>query len=188
MNEPDETNPLHCDEVSLRLSGLLAGELADAEARALERHVAACARCARERADLEALERLFVRDATPAPADLAAARMGLRRALAHEPGAAATPTAARATAPWHTRILWREVRHAAGFALLLALFVPIFPRLHRELAPAGSNDVTASLAHEAHDLVASVGAWLPSLPEWKLPAAPPESLRAWFDALHSDAH
>ena len=188
MNEPDDENPLRCDDVSLRLSDLLADALAEAEARALERHVASCARCARERADLEALERLFERDAAPSPADVAEARMGLRRALAHAPVAAATPAAARATAPWHTRMPWREVRHAAGFALLLALFVPIFPRLHRELAPAASRDVAASLAHEARDLVASVGGWLPSLPEWKLPAAPPESLRAWFDALHSDAH
>jgi len=188
MNDSNDSNPprhaLRCDDVSLRLSDFLAGELALADARAIAGHVETCARCARERADLEALARLFERDATPASIDVAEARMTLRRALAHAGGDAT------ATAPslGRARIVWRELRLAAGFALLLALFVPVFPRLHRELAPTAANDVAVSIGNRAQQLVASVGAWLPPLPEWKLPPAPPESLRSWFGALHSDTH
>jgi anti-sigma factor RsiW len=193
MNDPDDSNPpgsaLRCDDVSLRLPDLLAGELAEADARAIAEHVKTCARCARERADLEALERLFERDATPASIDVAEARLTLRRALARE-GGGATATAQWRASPTRLRVLriWREVRVAAGFALLLALFVPLFPRLQREFAPTAANDVAVSIENRAQELVASVGAWLPQLPQWKLPTTPPESLRSWFGALHSDAH
>ena len=179
-------NELDCAAVSLRLSDWLAGELAEPEARALALHLERCARCARERAELEGLERLFARDATPASSDVAEARLKLRRALARERGAAAGATM-RPIGLRRGRILWRTIGEAAGFALLLALFVPIFPRLRHGVAPTAANGVTDELASQARELVASAGSWLPSLSEWRLPAAPPESLRAWFGALHSDA-
>jgi anti-sigma factor RsiW len=181
-------NELDCEAVSLSLSEWLADEIAGPEARAIARHLERCARCARERAELESLERLFTRDATPAPSDVAEARLKLRRTLVHERGAAgAGGVLLRASAAKRRRILWLTIGEAAGFALLLALFVPLLPRMHGVFPPASSNGVVATLAHEASDLVASAGSWLPALSEWRLPSAPPESLRAWFGALHSDA-
>jgi anti-sigma factor RsiW len=164
---------------------LAEGLLRDDDERALARHVEHCARCARERAELERLARVLQRDATPAPSDIAEARMKLRRALARERGAMAGGTSR--TTLRRDRLRWRTFGEAAGFALLLALLVPVLPRLHGGLAPAAANGVVATLAHEARELVASAGSWLPALPEWRLPAAPPESLRTWFGALHSDA-
>jgi anti-sigma factor RsiW len=191
MNGPDDTRrraPLDCEAVSLRLSDWLEGDLADSEGREIGRHLEQCARCARERAELESLGRLFERDATPAPGVVAEARLKLRRALVHERGAAGEGgVLLRASAAKRRRILWLKIGEAAGFLLLLALFVPIVPRMNGAFAPAAANGVVATLAHEASNLVASAGSWLPALPEWRLPAAPPESLRAWFGALHSDA-
>jgi hypothetical protein len=187
MNGNDPRPELRCEEASLALAEALEGELAPDAARALELHVARCARCARERDELATLQRLFQRDAgaDAAPSEVAEARLRLRRALGHEraaPRAAATlvePT-------WRIRLLRRELLKAAGFALLLALFVPVLPRLQRDVAPVRGGNVALSLAGEARDLAHRVGAWLPSLPEWSLPTEPPESLRSWLGALHSD--
>ena len=188
MNGNDPRPELRCEEASLALAEALDDELAPDTARALELHVARCARCARERDELTTLQRLFQRDAgaDAAPSEVAEARLQLRRALGHEraaPRAAATlvePT-------WRVRLLRRELLQAAGFALLLALFVPVLPRLQRDIAPVRSSNVALSLANKARDLAHRVGAWLPSLPEWNLPTEPPESLRSWLGALHSDA-
>lgn len=190
MNDPDVPNDprpknddLDCEAVSLLLAEQ---DLNDDDERALARHVERCARCARERAELARLALVLRRDATPAPSDVAEARLQLRRALARERGAA-TGGASRAPRLGRGRLSWRTFGEAAGFALLLAVLVPVLPRLSGGLAPAAANGVAATLAHEARDLVASAGGWLPALPDWRLPAAPPESLRTWFGALHSDA-
>jgi len=187
MNGNDPRPELRCEEASLALSGALDGELAPDTARALELHLASCARCARERDELAALQRMVERDAgtDAAPSEIAEARLQLRRALEHE---RATPRAAAATvAPaWRVRLLRRELLKAAGFVLLLALFVPVLPRLQRDVTPVHGGNVALSLAGEARDVAHRVGAWLPSLPEWSLPTEPPESLRSWLGALHSD--
>jgi anti-sigma factor RsiW len=195
MNGNDPRPELRCEEASLALAGALAGtldgaldgELAPDKARALELHLARCARCARERDELAALQSVLRRDAgtDAAPSDIAEARLQLRRALEHE------RTAPRAAAPviaptWRVRLLRSELLKAAGFVLLLALFVPVLPRLQRDVAPVRGGNVALSLAGEARDLAHRVGAWLPSIPEWSLPTEPPESLRSWLGALHSD--
>jgi anti-sigma factor RsiW len=186
MNGNDPRPELRCEEASLALAGALDGALAPDTARALELHLASCARCARERDELAALQRMLQRDARAdaAPSEVAEARLQLRRALGHE---RAAPRAAAAVQPiWRVRLLRRELLKAAGFVLLLALFVPVLPRLQRDVTPVHGGNVALSLAGEARDLAHRVGAWLPSLPEWNLPTEPPESLRSWLGALHSD--
>jgi len=189
MNGNDPRPELRCEEASLALAEALDGELAPDAARALELHVARCARCARARDELATLQRLFQRDAgaDAAPSEVAEARLQLRRALGHERNVPRTSAAATLVEPtWRIRLLRRELLKAAGFALLLALFVPVLPRLQRDVAPVRGGNVALSLAGEARDLAHRVGAWLPSLPEWSLPTEPPESLRSWLGALHSD--
>jgi len=188
MNRDDPRPGLRCEEASLALAGRLAGELAPDAARALESHLERCARCARERDELASLQRALERDAEAgaAPSEVAEARLALRRALARERTAAGAGAAA-GTSGWSVRLARSDLLKAAGFALLLALFVPLLPRLQRNLAPPDRDNVALSLASEARDLAHHVGAWLPSLPEWSLPTAPPESLRSWLGALHSDA-
>jgi anti-sigma factor RsiW len=175
-----------CEEASLALAGKIAGELAPDAARALELHVARCARCARELAELEALHRLFERDAVAPSGEVAEARLRLRRALERE-RAAPRVAAAIAAPKWTARLLRRELLQAAGFALLLALFVPVLPRLQRSIEAKDGGSVALSLADGARDLASHVGAWLPSLPAWSLPTEPPASLRSWLGALHSEA-
>jgi anti-sigma factor RsiW len=179
-HEPD------CEEASLALAAKIAGELAPDAARALDLHVARCARCARELAELESLHRLFERDAVAPPGEVAEARLRLRRALEHE--RTAPRVAAAVAAPkWTVRLLRRELLQAAGFALLLALFVPVLPRLQRSIEAKDGGNVALSLADGARDLASHVGAWLPSMPAWSLPTEPPASLRSWLGALHSEA-
>jgi len=184
-HEPD------CEEASLALAGKIAGELAPDAARSLDLHVARCARCARELAELESLHRLFERDAVAPPGEVAEARLRLRREIERERERAAPRVAAAAAAAvaptWTARLLRRELLQAAGFALLLALFVPVLPRLQRSIEAKDGGNVALSLADGARDLASHVGAWLPSLPAWSLPTEPPASLRSWLGALHSEA-
>ena len=189
MNGNDPRPELRCEEASLALAGALDGELAPEAARDLELHVARCARCARERDELAALQRVLQRDAgaDAAPSEVAEARLQLRRALEHERDLSRTTAATAAVLPGgRVRLLRRELLKAASFVLLLALFVPVLPRLQRDVTPAHGGNVAVALAGEARDLAHRVGAWLPSLPEWSLPTEPPESLRSWLGALHSD--
>jgi len=181
-----ETTPRRCDEISRRLSEQVdGGSPLDA---GVQEHLARCARCAREAAELDALTRLFARDAVAPTERIAQARLQLRRALAHE--ATARSGAARsivASKIFRPRWLPHWLPQAAGFALLFAAFVEFFPQLQRTCQPAPDGAVVATLSDSARELVASVGAWLPALPGWKLPAAPPDALRTWFGPLHSDA-
>lgn len=188
MNGNDPRPELRCEEASLALAAQLDGELAPELARDLEWHVARCARCARERDELAALQRVLQRDAgaDAAPSEVAEARLQLRRALAHERDVTRAAATATVAPGGRVRLLRRELLKAAGFVLLLALFVPVLPRLQRDVAPAHDGNVALALAGEARDLAHRVGAWLPSLPEWSLPTEPPESLRSWLGALHSE--
>ena len=110
MNGNDPRPELRCEEASLALAEALDDELAPDTARALELHVARCARCARERDELTTLQRLFQRDAgaDAAPSEVAEARLQLRRALGHE--RAAPRAAATLVEPmWRVRLLWCEL-------------------------------------------------------------------------------
>jgi anti-sigma factor RsiW len=187
MNRDAPRQEPDCEEASLALASRIAGELAPDAARALDLHVAGCARCARERAELEALHRLFERDAVAPPGEVAEARLRLRRALERERAAPRVAAAAAVAPKWTARLLRRELLQAAGFALLLALFVPVLPRLQRSIEAKDGGNVALSLADGARDLASHVGAWLPSMPAWSLPTEPPASLRSWLGALHSEA-
>jgi hypothetical protein len=161
----------------------------------------------REPAELARLERLFRADAGPSPSDVAAARLLLKRTLARERGEADGSSGggetSRAVAVHSLRRLvspraLRVASQAVGFALLVALLVPVLPRV----LPAGfcarpGVDVVASLADEARFVRERFTPWLPSLPPLDLPrpsmakelrsGGPASGLFDWIPSLHSDA-
>jgi hypothetical protein len=161
----------------------------------------------REREETGRLEALFRADPGPSSSELAEARLKLKRALAREraggaaaegdaagPGERGGPALRLAPRRW----MW-IASQAAGFALLVALLVPVLPRV----LPAGASarapvDLVASLADEARTIRARIRPWLPSLPalpSLTLPtdmsmgmrSAPASALFDWIPSLHSDA-
>jgi hypothetical protein len=148
------------------------------------------------------LDDLFRADSGPSSADLAEARLLLKRALERERSgrpAADPPAAGRAA---RLRLVPRRgawiASQACGFALLVALLVPVLPRLLPELAATRrAPDLVASLADGARSVGARLRPWLPSLPPLpelplRYPAlemrdAPATGLFDWIPSLHSDA-
>ncbi len=154
------------------------------------------------------LAALFARDRGPAPTEVAAARMLLKRALARERRHGPVRSDAEEPSPAPTllagphRQRFLLLAQAAGFVLLIALLAPLVPRFapHR---PASGDAVVASLANEALELGARIERWLPPMPRLGLErplakggpvdrALEPwqefgDGLRHWLAPLSSDA-
>lgn len=122
------------------------------------------------------LAALFARDRGPAPHEVAAARLLLKRSLARERqqsaarrpalvAASAAPTGPSLAAARRGR--WLLLAQAAGFVLLIALLAPLVPRYAPQRAAAGrtGETVVASLASGALELGARLEQWLPPLPD-----------------------
>ncbi len=116
------------------------------------------------------LAALFARDSGPAPHEVAAARLLLKRSLARERLSIAAVGRSLALADEAVpslaaarRSRWILLAQAAGFALLIALLAPLVPRYAPRRAPTGDT-VVASLASEALALGARIERWLPPLP------------------------
>jgi len=161
----------------------------------------------REREELARLDALFRADAGPSPSDVAEARLMLKRALARDGNAGAVPDAShdsshgfspRARSLFASSRALRVASQAIGFALLVALLVPVLPRiLPDEGYRRGTVDLVANLADEARSVRERITPWLPSLPPLPLPSpsmalelrsgGPASGLFDWIPSLHSDA-
>lgn len=126
------------------------------------------------------LAALFARDRGPAPHEVAAARLLLKRSLARERqqvaarrpalledavAASRAPSGPSLAAARRGR--WLLLAQAAGFVLLIALLAPLVPRYAPQRAGAGraGETVVASLASGALELGARLEQWLPPLPD-----------------------
>jgi hypothetical protein len=144
------------------------------------------------------LESLFRADPGPSSSELAEARLLLKRALARDRSGAATqdpPTSSPAPLRLLPRRIGGIVSQACGFALLIALLVPVLPKLLPEQRlSARGPDLVASLADGARSVGARIESFLPSLPPLPLPTSlqmgmetPATQLFDWIPSLHSPA-
>ena len=144
------------------------------------------------------LESLFRADPGPSSTELAEARLLLKRTLAREKAGAATqdpPASSRAPLRLLPRRIGWIASQACGFALLIALLVPVLPRLLPEQGLAARGpDLVASLADGARSVGARIESFLPSLPPLPLPTSlqmemgrPATQLFDWIPSLHSPA-
>lgn len=163
-----------------------------------------------EREQTGRLEALFRADPGPTSSELAEARLLLKRSLARErsgdPAASATSSArggGEIVRFVPRRSLW-IASQAAGFLLLVALLVPVLPRVLPSgsgASASGGGGLVASLADEARSVHARLRPWLPSLPSLpplalpssmslertEMRGAPTRGLFDWIPSLHSDA-
>lgn len=159
-----------------------------------------------EREQTARLEALFRADPGPTSSELAEARLLLKRSFARERSGAAVAAADGGGALVRfvpRRALW-IASQAAGFLLLVALLVPVLPRV----LPSGNGTsagagvgLVASLADEARSVHARIRPWLPSLPSLpplalpssmslertEMRGSPAGGLFDWVPSLHSDA-
>ena len=144
----------------------------------------------RESDETARLDALFRADAGPTPSELAEARLRLKRALARERGGGVADASGTASTPASlvqlpSRRWFRVASQAAGFALLVALLVPVLPRvMPNASAPRGGHVLVASLADRARTLRARLEPWIPALPPLPEFTLPPG---LWVPSVDSDA-
>jgi hypothetical protein len=150
----------------------------------------------------------FARDPGPAPQELAAARLLLRRALVRETQEASRTPASTTHDHSRPKLLPSFSRalplllQASGFALLIAFLVPTLP-LVTPAAAVTVPDLATEIAAGVRSFGQKVGRWLPSLPPLDLDSALPvrgnlqralepfrdlgDELPEWWPALDSDS-